>query len=75
LRKLLDMQIARARRMLLSGAPLGKRLKGRLGAEVRATVQGGLYILDALARRDDPFTRPRLRRGDWLRIIWWALFP
>jgi squalene synthase HpnC len=75
LRKLLDMQITRTRRMMVSGAPLGKRLEGRLGLEIRATVQGGLCVLDALARRENPFTRPRLRRRDWLRILWRALFP
>lgn len=75
LRRLLDMQIARTRRLLFLGAPLGKRLKGRLGMEVRATIQGGLCLLDALARRDNPFDRPRLRRRDRLRIVWRAIFP
>jgi squalene synthase HpnC len=75
LRNLLDLQIERARRLLLSGAALGTRLKGRLGLEIRATVCGGLCVLDALARRDDLFARPRLRRSDWLRILGRALFP
>jgi squalene synthase HpnC len=75
LRKLLDLQITRTRRMMVSGAPLGQRLKGRLGLEIRATVQGGLCVLDALGRRENPYTRPRLRRGDWLRILWRALLP
>lgn len=75
LRKLLDAQIERARRLLLSGAALGTRLKGRLGLEIRATVCGGLRILDALARREDLFARPRLRRRDWLRILGRSLFP
>lgn len=74
LRALLDCQIERARRLLLSGAPLGTRLKGRLGLEIRATVHGGLGVLDALARREDLFARPRLRRRDWLGILWRALF-
>ena len=74
LRTLLDAQLERARRLLLSGAPLGSRLKGRLGLEIRATVQGGLGVLDALARREDLFSRPRLRRRDWLGILWRALF-
>lgn len=75
LRTLLNMQIDRARRLLMSGAPLGTRLKGRLGLEIRATLHGGLCVLDALARRDDLFARPRLRRRDWLRILRRALFP
>jgi phytoene/squalene synthetase len=74
LRKLLDMQIDRTRRLLLSGAPLGSRLTGRLGMEIRATVHGGLKVLDALARRGDLFARPRLRRRDWLSILLRALF-
>lgn len=75
LRGLLQQQIARARRLLLSGAPLGMRLKGRLGLEIRATINGGLRVLDALARRDNPFARPRLRRRDWTGILWRAVFP
>ena len=74
LRKLLDMQIARTRELMLSGAALGARLKGRLGVEIRATINGGLCVLDALARRDNPFVRPRLRRRDWLHILWSAVF-
>ena len=74
LRSLLDAQIERARHLLLSGAPLGRRLKGRLGLEIRATVQGGLAVLDALACREDLFARPRVRRRDWLGILWRALF-
>jgi hydroxysqualene synthase len=73
--RLIDMQVSRARRLLLLGAPLGIRLKGRLGMEVRAIIQGGLCLLDALARRDNPFVRPRLRRRDRLRIVWRAFFP
>ena len=75
LRGLLDLQIERTRRLLLSGAPLGARLTGRLGLEIRATVHGGLKVLNALARRDDLFARPRLRRRDWLSILLHALFP
>jgi len=74
LRTLLDAQMERARHLLLSGTPLGRRLKGRLGLEIRATVQGGLAVLDALARREDLFARPRLRRRDWLGILWRAMF-
>ena len=74
LRTLLDQQIDRARRMLIAGSPLGARLKGRLGVEIRATVHGGLRVLAALSDRDDLFARPRLRRRDWLGILWRALF-
>jgi len=62
--------------LMLDGAPLGARLRGRLGIEIRATIHGGLCVLDALARRrDDVFARPRLRRRDWLRVLRRALLP
>ncbi len=74
LQKLLDMQIARTRRLLLSGTTLGARLTGLLGLEIRATIHGGLCVLETLAHRTDPFTRPRLRRQDWLLVLWRAAF-
>lgn len=74
LRALMDRQIDRSRALLLAGAPLGGRLRGRLGVEIRATVHGGLAVIEALARnRNDVFTRPRLRRRDWMRILWRSL--
>jgi phytoene synthase len=45
-RALMRFQVARARQMMLSGAPLGRSLRGRVGLEIRATVQGGLRILE-----------------------------
>lgn len=76
LRALMDKQIERSRGLMLDGAPLGARLRGRLGIEIRATIHGGLCVLDALARRrDDVFARPRLRRRDWLRVLRRALLP
>lgn len=76
LRALMDKQIERSRGLMLDGAPLGARLRGRLGIEIRATIHGGLCVLDALARRrDDVFARPRLRRRDWLRVLRRALIP
>lgn len=76
LRALMDKQIERSRSLMLDGAPLGARLRGRLGIEIRATIHGGLCVLDALARRrDDVFARPRLRRRDWLRVLRRALIP
>ena len=65
-RALIGFQIARTRSMLLAGAPLGRRLPGRIGLEIRLTVQGGLRILDRLAAAgDDMFRRrPALRWFD-----------
>lgn len=74
LRALMDLQLQRSRDLMQAGAPLGNRLRGRLGVEIRATIHGGLGILDALERsRDDVFARPRLRRRDWGRIVWRAV--
>lgn len=74
LRTLMDKQIDRSRALLLAGAPLGERLRGRLGVEIRATVHGGLAVIEALGRnRDDVFARPRLRRRDWMRVLWRSL--
>lgn len=74
LRALLDYQIERARTMMLSGAPLGNTLRGRIGFELRLVIHGGLRILDRLQqRRDTVFARPRLRRTDWLAIFWKAV--
>lgn len=73
---LLDLQTDRARALMLEGAPLPHRLPGRLGWEIRLTVQGGLRILDKICRvRGDVFRhRPTLGAGDWLRMGTRALF-
>ena len=64
---LMDFQIQRARRLMLAGAPLGKSLPGRIGLEIRATVQGGLRILEKIEKAGyDVFRkRPVLRALDW----------
>jgi squalene synthase HpnC len=66
-RALIGFQIARARAMLESGIPLGRALPGRIGLEIRVTVQGGLRILEKLERSDcDMFRhRPVLKWFDW----------
>ena len=68
---LMAFECARARRMLLSGAPLGRSLPGRLGLEIRAVVAGGAAILDKIeAVQGDVFRhRPVLRKVDWVRIL------
>jgi squalene synthase HpnC len=74
-RALIQFQIDRARGMLQSGAPLGRTLPGRIGLEIRATVQGGLRILEKLeSARCDMFRhRPVLRWYDWPMIMARAL--
>ncbi len=65
---LMDFQIDRAGALMERGAPLVHALPGRLGWEIRLTVQGGLRILERLRRvRGDVFTRrPKLGKRDWL---------
>ena len=60
-------QVLRSRELLLSGQPLGRALPGRIGLEIRATVQGGLRILQKIQQADyDVFRRrPKLRAFDW----------
>ena len=74
-RALIGFQIERSRAMMLSGAPLGRALPGRIGLEIRATVQGGLRILEKLeAARCDMFNhRPVLMWHDWPVILARAL--
>ncbi len=74
-RGLLGFQIERTRAMLESGAPLGARLPGRIGLEIRATVQGGLRILEKLSAADaDLFRRrPTLKWYDWPLVLLRAL--
>jgi phytoene synthase len=70
-RELMAFECSRARDLLKSGAPLGRSLPGRLGLEIRATVQGGLAILDKIdAAAGDVFRhRPTLGKGDWVRLL------
>jgi len=66
-RSLMAFQVQRTRALMLAGAPLGRSLPGRIGLEIRATVQGGLRILEKIAAVDyDVFRRrPVLRWHDW----------
>jgi phytoene synthase len=74
-RTLIQSQIDRARGMLEAGAPLGRALPGRIGLEIRVTVQGGLRILEKLERAGcDMFRhRPVLKWHDWPVILARAL--
>jgi phytoene synthase len=74
-RTLIRHQVGRTRAMLSTGAPLGRALPGRLGLEIRATVQGGLRILEKLERTGgDMFRqRPRLEWFDWPLLLARAL--
>ncbi len=68
-------QCQRARAMMRSGTPLGTRLPGRFGLEIRAICSGGLRILAKIEAVDgDVFRhRPVLKGADWLSVLWRAL--
>jgi len=70
-RALMSFQVRRSREMMLSGAPLGRTLPGRIGLEIRATIQGGLRILDKIdAAGYDVFRRrPALTALDWPLLL------
>ncbi len=60
-------QIERARGMLWDGAPLGRRLSGRIGLEMRMIISGGDRVLTKImnAQCDIFRRRPVLRAYDW----------
>jgi phytoene synthase len=68
---LMKFQVDRARSLMLSGAGLGKALPGRIGLEIRATVQGGLRILQKIEGVNyDVFRRrPVLKAFDWPLLL------
>lgn len=70
-RALMRFETGRTRAMLLAGMPLAASLPGRVGLEIRATVQGGLRILEKLERSQfDVFRRrPVLRWFDWPLLL------
>lgn len=74
----LDEERRFARALMMQGAPLVHRIKGRAGWELRAVVQGGLRILDKLDARDETvdhahLARPTLQKLDFVRIAWRCL--
>ncbi len=71
----MQFQVDRARRMMVSGAPLARALPGRMGWELRLVVLGGLRILEKIEAvgHDVFYRRPTLDRADWLRLGWRSL--
>ncbi|HXE37833.1 MAG TPA: squalene synthase HpnC [Azonexus sp.] len=65
---LMDFEIDRTEALIRRGAPLVHALPGRLGWEIRLTIQGGLRILECLRQvRGNMFDhRPKLGKWDWL---------
>jgi hydroxysqualene synthase len=74
LRRLIEFQVLRARRLLQGGAPLGRLLHGRVGLHMRLVIVHGVRVLDLLKTRKDVFAPPHMGRLDWASVIWHALF-
>ncbi len=72
---LMQFEVDRARALMLSGAPLARRVPGRLGWELRFIGLGGLRILEKIeAVGHDVFRhRPTLGKRDWLLLGWRSL--
>jgi squalene synthase HpnC len=68
---LMKFQVDRTRNLMLSGSELGKTLPGRIGLEIRTTIQGGLRILEKIERAGyDVFRRrPTLGALDWPLVL------
>ena len=64
-----------ARALMLQGAPLACELPGRIGWELRLVVQGGLRILDKIARLQHATMvhRPVVGAPDLPALLWGAL--
>ncbi len=72
---LLQEQVSACRALLHFGVPLGRRLPGRIGLELRLIVQGGLRILEKIEHvHFDVFRRrPTLGAYDWAIMLARAL--
>lgn len=74
-RALMAFEVTRARALMQNGAPLARRLPGRIGWELRLVIQGGLRILEEIEKVGyDVFNqRPQLKTLDWMAILWRAV--
>lgn len=72
---LIAANVARAQALMLRGAPLVKKVRGRAGWELRLVVQGGLRIAEKIEELG--FTtlkrRPKLNAWDGLVMAWRTL--
>lgn len=72
---LIDYQLQRIESMFKKGAPLGLELRGRFGLEIRLIISAGMKVTERLKQHGgDVYTRPRLKRTDYLQILLRALF-
>ena len=74
MRDLFIYQLQRAKSLMLRGIPLGNRMTGRFGLQLRMMINGGLQILNNLeTQTNNVFRRPRLKTNDWMKVARYAL--
>jgi squalene synthase HpnC len=71
----MQFNLQRVRALLITGKPLGRILKGRIGFEMRMIIAGGERIITKITKvNGDIFNhRPTLNNWDWLLILTKAL--
>lgn len=71
-RNLMRHEVAFARSLMASGAPLALRVPGRFGLELGSVVHGGLRLLERIERAGyDVFhERHTLAPSDWAAVLW-----
>jgi squalene synthase HpnC len=74
-RQFMQFNLQRVHMLLISGKPLGRILKGRIGFEMRMIIAGGERIITKINKvNGDIFNRrPTLNKWDWLLILTKAL--
>ena len=73
MQKFMDLQYQRSRELFESGIPLGTKLKGRIGFEIRMIIASGLRVLIKLEQNNNIFCRPRLGKIDILAVFWQSI--
>lgn len=68
---LMRQQIQICRDLMQQGAPLGRRLRGRIALEIRLIIAGGVRILEKIESVNfDVFNRrPTLNKLDWIQLL------
>ncbi len=70
---LIACQLERASILMHEGKPLGPRLKGAFGFEIRLIISAGLTLLKALSKRRDIYARPTINLTQWPKMLWQAM--
>lgn len=70
----MSQQYQRTEKMLCSGMPLCNKLGLRMNLEIRATIQGGLRVLERLKNSNNAFSRPRLGYYDVILLTIRTIF-